>query len=160
MKKIHAPYVNAVVKMNVPVLDRGRIIAVALGQAISCSMQLPSGPVSSASDYYNGTVRSQVLSLISSFNESAVLDARACADFSRRFYLMRYDAFAKCPRRDRPQVDFFYAFFGVADFFSPDDMAFINENKDAIFDIYTAVCDCLTDALDVRVNTGDDAVAG
>lgn len=159
MKKLYVPYVNAVNKMSAPVFDRRRIIALAIGQAVACNMQLPSGVVSSAGEYYDASVRPQVLSLISAFNEESVLDARACADFTRRFFLMRYDAFAKCPRRDRPQLDFFYAFFGVTNFFSIEDLTFINDNKDAIFDIYTAVCDCLTEALDVRLTPSESAVA-
>lgn len=155
----YMPYVNATNKLSIPVMERGRVIATAVGQAIACSMALPAQEVDSASEYYMATVQSEVFSMISKFNEVVVFNSQFCADIARRFWLMRYDAYARCPRRERPTNDFFHAFFGTTDYFSEDDIKFLNEYKDAIFDVYSPVCDLIHEAVASRMASSETRAA-
>lgn len=144
--------------MNVPVYDRSQIIAAAVGQAIACRMAIPSAPVSSSQEYFDANIMSEAMNLISSFNEQAVLTVSLSLDYVRKFWLMRYDISAKCPRRTRSDNDFFGAFFGVHDYFSPQEIEFLNANFSVIFDVYSSVCDCLAEALDAGVTAQNPLV--
>lgn len=144
--------------MNVPVYDRAQIIAAAIGQAIACRMPIPSAPVTSSQEYFDSNIMSEAMNLISSFNEQAVLNVTLSLDYTRKFWLMRYDISAKCPRRTRADNSFFSAFFGVNDYFSGQEQEFLDKNFTTIFDVYSSVCDCLAEALDAAVTAQNPLV--
>lgn len=139
------PFVKVMQTLPGAVQERHRIAAVAIGYACACNSILPTSEVDDAEAHYRISVEPFAKRVISVLNEVSVIDTPMALDFARKFWLLRYEAIHKCPRMDALPGDFFSSVFGVAKFFSPDTIAFVNAQASHIATVYTHTCNVIAD---------------
>lgn len=139
------PFVSVMQNLRGPVQDRYRAAAVAIGYACACNSILPSSEVENAEEHYRVNVEQFAKRVISTMNEVSVIDTAMALDFARKFWLLRYEAVHKCPRMDMIPGNFFSSVFGVAKFFSPETIQFVNEQSLNIASVYTHICNVIAE---------------
>jgi hypothetical protein len=115
---------------------RSRAMASAIAAAITQVLPIPSSEMEDPASYYTGQIFEQARMYISTLNESVVFDVHCCADLTRKLWMMRY--FAAYPRMEAliaGQYGFFDTLMGVGIFVDEGSYYFLNENKQAIFDM-------------------------
>lgn len=141
----YQPFIQTLQRLQTPVKDRHRIAAIAIGYAIACNSILPSSEVDNVETHYANTINPFAQQVISGFNEATLIDTTAALEFARKFWIMRYEAVHKCPRMETIPGDFFCSVFGVAKFFSAEDITFANTNSKEISFVYNNVCNLIKD---------------
>lgn len=133
---------------------RGRIIAVAVGIAISRKINLPSLALEvEPSNYFNAQMAMGANEYISKFNEEVVFDTRYCREAVRTFWLMRYAAaYGEAQFHTPPNLGFVDSVAGATLYLAPDMHEFCSANKEAIFAV-TREALCLVDC------TQEDSIA-
>lgn len=153
------PFVNALQALKLPVQDRQKVAAIAIGYAAACHAALPSSEVAEAQDYFRTTHAPAIRQVVSYFNEGVVIDTRAAEEFARNFWTMRYEAVHRCPRMDQIPGDFFGSVFGAAKFFSEDTRKFCDANARDIQDVYLVACGRITEMLQCEKKDFEDTHA-
>lgn len=139
------PFVQVMQSLRTSVQERYRIAAVAIGYACACNSILPTSEVADAEEHYRMTVEPFSKRVISTLNEVSVIDTAMALDFARKFWLLRYEAVHKCPRMDAIPGDFFCSVFGVAKFFPPETIEFVNAQSQNIATVYMHTCNVIAD---------------
>ena len=76
---------------GVPLIERRRVVAVAVGRGMSTRLPLPSSPVVSPNLYYNQTYDSQISEWVSKINEYYQLDVNLVRDTAYMYWKLAYD---------------------------------------------------------------------
>jgi hypothetical protein len=140
-----SPFVNVMQRLRGSIQERQRIAAIAIGYACACNSNLPSSAVEDAAEHYAMNVEAFAKRVISTMNEVSVIDTTLALEFSRKFWLLRYEAVHKCPRMDSVPGDFFASVFGVPKFFSPETTAFANTHANDIATVYQHICNVIAE---------------
>ena len=72
-------------------LNRNTILSVCIARAIASQLPLPTSPVNEINSHYTLTHSQTVMELVSSYNETIIIDVRLTMDLAFKFYRLRYD---------------------------------------------------------------------
>lgn len=83
---------NQIAALLPDVTQRAKVLAAAVGVALSRAAPLPSSPVDEPANYYNLQVLSSIKDAVGSMNENLVLDTKDSLEWTRNLWLVRYTA--------------------------------------------------------------------
>lgn len=83
---------NQIAALCPDVLQRSKVVAAAIGVALSRSAPLPSSPVDEPGNYYNLQVLSSIKDAVGSINENLVIDCKDALEWTRNLWMIRYSA--------------------------------------------------------------------
>jgi hypothetical protein len=139
MKATYIPFNDQAGRQITDGTKRSEILAAAIGRAVANVMPLPTSQVDSPAGFFNVTCLPQVRELVSEWNENVVFNAKCATDYARAFWMLRYVA---AHPNARPLYNGAYGFFDtigcVSTYFSEDQHAFLNENKETILALSTS----------------------
>lgn len=123
-----------ILNLQLPSSVRSRIINLALAQAITTKLSLPSSEVTSPEEYYFRTFYDQVRSLVNDVNEEIPLLISEVFEQARKLYLYRYRvAFPSSVNESTMKFDYFCSLSEVDVFFSQEEFDFLCEHRVNIF---------------------------
>ena len=129
------PYVTALLNMKHGITINGRIAAAAIASELVAAANLPSSVLSSPEVYYVNNFASKVSESICCFNDKAVIDVQGAIDLARKFWTMRYfAAYGGAPLIYDEKCCFFEIIGGASNFFSPEEIKFLNDYAKDILD--------------------------
>lgn len=125
-------------------LDRSRIVAAAVAVAVAAQVGLPSSPVEDASLYYTQQALARLEATLGEFNENLVFDLSLALQYARQFWMTRYRAaHPEASSFVMSSCGFFETLSGVPLHVSPQDVQFLNANKDAVLQLAAAAAGVL-----------------
>ncbi len=133
------PYMNAVARMSQDSQLKTRIVAAAVALATASMLPVPSAPVDSPESQYASTCALLVRGEVGEYNEVAVLDCPVALDLAKKFWLTRYNSVHQAAPMPPSKGAFFLGYSGASRFFSPEEVAFLNEYAEEIFHIQVAI---------------------
>lgn len=114
-------------------LVRPRIVAAAVALAVATQASLPTSAVDNVTLHFSTQVMQPMHSEVSRLNEELIFDARQACDYTRMFWMVRYNAAHPVIRA---AFDSGFSFFdnlnGVAFAASPEAVEFFNKYKNDI----------------------------
>lgn len=140
MKKEFVPYFELASSIDQPYVVRKSIIALAVGYAVACNLELPSAELANPQEHYASKFESAARGWVGYFNEVTVMDCPAACEAARNFWMIRYNAVHNCPSLDMIDGDFFKSMMGATSYFSPETIALLDKHNDVIAPIYRAAC--------------------
>lgn len=139
--KTMMPYVAAVNSIELGSETKHSLVAIAVANCVAYFVAIPSAPVEAPEMHYNVTAAQQVNSILSQFNEAAVMNVRYAQDLARKFWLYRYYS-VYAPIKSMPPVEgdcFFYAVTQVNRFFSPHEIEQMEKYTKELWNLRTAI---------------------
>lgn len=125
-------------------VDRNKTLTIAIADAVSDHLSLPSAPVENALSYFTLQTQLQVNSIVGQFNENIIFNSSHCVEFIKAFWMIRYCAAYPCVRPAwANECSYFDNKFGVNSHLSSDDLAFMNVNKQILVQLSNQVCSLL-----------------
>lgn len=145
MKQEFIPF-NQSADLNVTdTTQRGKIIALAVAHALANLAALPSSAVESPASHFNLQVAPEARSMISLWNENAVFDAKACLEYMRSFWMLRYAAVHPItrPLYSAENCSFFEATMGVGMYVPTELQPYLNQYKNQILFLSTSAAEVI-----------------
>lgn len=142
MNPIFIP-VNNIISARLPdVTSRGRVLAAAIGLALSRVQPLPSAPVEDHANYYNLNVLQTVKDQVSAINENIIIDINDTLQWARSFWTIRYHSahpkayiFAGVESKG-----FFESLVGGDTLVAPQQREMLDANRTVIFELAVDLC--------------------
>lgn len=115
-----------------------RTVSIAAGMAVSRFVNLPSGEVESINMHYVSQTQVLVDQLLSTINESVLLDMDMSAKVARNAYFLRYSA--AYPKADGSVVlpsegSYFEKYFAVGAYFDEQTKEYLDKNSSAVINV-------------------------
>lgn len=115
-----------------------RTVSIAAGMAVSRFVNLPSGEVESINMHYVSQTQVLVDQLLSTINESVLLDMDMSAKVARNAYFLRYSA--AYPKADGSVVlpsegSYFEKYFTVGAYFDEKTKEYLDKNSSAVINV-------------------------
>jgi hypothetical protein len=136
---------NAVLeRITLNPVDRSKIVATALGLAVSALSTLPVTEVDSPAGHFTLQVLPEINNIVSEFNENTVIDCKLVVESARAFWMMRYTAAHPVSRPVYSiNCTFFESLGGVGLYFSPEQVALYNLYKEQILTLATVMSETI-----------------
>jgi len=125
------------------VADRRCVLSAAVAQYIANCLPLPSSCVDDLENHYNMNVKSQVLDTLGPLNEQLVLDVKVVQDYTRKYWLLRYNTLypvSAVKTYHSATYGYFDTMMGVGVYIDPEQHAFVNQYKMEILEAYKDLC--------------------
>lgn len=115
-----------------------RTVSIAAGMAVSRFVNLPSSEVESINMHYVSQTQALVDQLLSTINESVLLDMDMSAKVARNAYFLRYSA--AYPKADGSVVlpsegSYFEKYFAVGAYFDEQTKEYLDKNSSAVINV-------------------------